>query len=102
MFSDGNFQAVDVHGDYVYFGGHHTKIFPNGRDDRSGTVDVGQMTRHSRTTGELDTDWLPFVNGLRGVNAVAADGSTVDIGGDFTFVSRMAQPGFAVFAQPNG
>ena len=95
--SNGNFQAVDVYGDYVYFGGHHTKIFPISRDDRSVQIPVGQVSRHDIATGVVDESWLPFVNGLRGVNAVDASADGIFIGGDFTFVARMAQEGFAGF-----
>ena len=95
--SNGNFQGVDAFGEWAYFGGHHTRVTT--ADDR---VDVGQMTRHNRFTGELDLDWLPFVNGLRGVNSVGADANAVYIGGDFTFVDRVRQEGFAIFDQPTG
>lgn len=93
--SNGNFQGVGVFGEWVYLGGHHTKV-----DTDGGRIEVGQMTRMDRRTGELDTSWLPFVNGLRGVNAADADESNVYIGGDFTFVSRERHGGFAMFAQP--
>ena len=93
--SNGNFQGVGAFGDYVYLGGHHTKV-----DTPSGRIDVGQMSRHNRFTGDLDLGWLPFVNGIRGTNAVGVDANALYIGGDFTRVSGERQEGFAIFDQP--
>ena len=88
--TNGNVQAVEVIGNFAYFGGHYNML--------SGT-EVDRLTRHDITTGELDINWLPDINGVRSVNALEIDDDNVYIGGDFTAVSSIGQRGFAQFSR---
>lgn len=112
---DGNVQGVDVGaGQYVYFGGHYRGfqyIRDNPNDDngfkvRRG-VDVERLSRHDKRTGKIDFTWLPFVDGIKSVNAidVTVDGLFVvgdfsEVGGDTTNPKdprRKKHSGFAMF-----
>jgi uncharacterized repeat protein (TIGR01451 family) len=91
---DGNLQAVDAFGDYVYFGGHMLEY--------DGTP-VEFMVRVDPTTGVLDRSWLPSVKLALGVFAVHGSGAKLYLGGDFLSVTDMRtgtkvrQPHFAQF-----
>jgi len=109
--SDGNFQAVDVgDGPYVYFGGHYEIMHHHSKSNhleqpidfpRNDATD--RMTRHLKTTGKMDTSWLPVMNGVRSVNALEVDSDGLYIGGDFTTFKKKAHEGFAiVLGQTNG
>jgi len=85
--TDGNMQGLALYGGFVYAGGHHTKI--------DGT-DATQLSRLDKLTGAVDTSWIPLVNGLRGINDIAATDGRLHLGGDFTHVDGVAQEGYAI------
>ncbi|MBA3432224.1 MAG: hypothetical protein H0U16_12190 [Actinobacteria bacterium] len=94
---DGDFQAVDVQGDWVYGGGHFTSIGGNPAYVKFVTVDAA--------TGDFRTDqFKPTVNSSLGVWDILAEpeefrapGSKLYIGGDFTKVSTQNKFRFASF-----
>ena len=88
--TDGNVQAVDVVGDWAYFGGHYEIL--SGQE-------VGRLTRHNITTGVLDTSWLPEFNGIRSIDALAIDDDNLYVGGDFTVITDTLQAGYAQFSR---
>lgn len=112
---DGNVQAVDVdEGRYVYFGGHYQRYryFRNDETDPNGIWVTGgeqieRLSRHDKTTGEIDFTWLPFVDGIRSVNGIDVTENALYIVGDFLKVGgdttnsndpgKKDHRGFAIF-----
>jgi|GEM_PF-2514542 len=87
--SDGDFQGVAVgEGRFVYFGGHYETV--------EGNKDADRFTRHDKRTGKMDTTWLPSTNGYRSVNVLDVRPDGLYIGGDFTWVNKKPQAGFAI------
>ena len=99
---DGNVQAVDVisKGDFVYFGGHYQGfqfiLNDDSKDKIKGTniegegIKVERVSRHNKDTGEIDTTWTPFVDGIRSVNALDVTKTGLYMVGDFTQVGGVS------------
>ncbi|MDF2094112.1 fibronectin type III domain-containing protein [Knoellia sp. 3-2P3] len=88
--SNGNLQSVRLHGGLLYCAGHF-----------SGTGSFMGQTRYKiaavvPSTGAL-TAFAPKINSSQGPWALATDATRVYIGGDFSTISRVAQPHFAMF-----
>lgn len=112
---DGNVQGVDVDGGrYVYFGGHYEafEYIRNSNTNQDGEkitggAKVDRLSRHDKTTGEIDFTWLPFVDGIRSINGidVTSDGLYIvgdffQVGGDTTNpnnTNKKNHRGFAIF-----
>jgi trimeric autotransporter adhesin len=67
--------AIGVSGSIVYLGGYFSGA------DSVGTATRNYLAAVDATTGAINNSWNPDANGE--VNAIAVDGSTVYIGGDF-------------------
>jgi hypothetical protein len=90
--SDGDFQAVAVYGDRVFFGGHFLETdstdHPNNKRTRFVAFDLD---------GRID-GWDPsFTGRLFGPWDILVDGNQVWVGGDFASVSGVAHRGIARF-----
>ena len=97
--TDGNVQAVDAAGDWVYFGGHWDYLESYGDDDAK--VRAERMTRHNVVTSALDHDWTHSPSGERGINAIHVADDGLYVAGDFTNLrtsNGVKQEGWAVFA----
>jgi fibronectin type 3 domain-containing protein len=88
--SNGNLQSVQIFGSDVYCGGHF-----------SGTASFGGQTRKKLAEVDLATGaiqpFAPVVNSALGVWSLGSDATHLFVGGDFTKITGVAQPHFAMF-----
>lgn len=89
LVAGGDIQAVRYHQGNVFFGFH---------DEFAGDTTV-RLLAADASTGVLE-NWRPTINSFFGVWAIAADGDSIAVGGEFTNVSGVAVQGVAVF-NPN-
>ena len=81
--TNGRVNAVEVVGNTAYLGGEFTSLRPAGNSLTKGAVTRDYAAAIDLTTGAL-LPWNPDANGP--VRAIAATGSTVYLGGEFTNV----------------
>jgi hypothetical protein len=86
--TNGRVIAITVSGDTVYIGGKFTSVRPAGDPPGTGEVARNHAAAISLSTGKL-LAWNPNVNGT--VASIAADGSTVYLGGSFTTVRGVSR-----------
>jgi trimeric autotransporter adhesin len=107
--TDGGVQAVTTLNGVVYAGGHFDNIcVPAGQGvpavhTHGFTCPVDQLTRHKLfavdpTTGALDP-WAPGANSPLGVFGLANDGTSLEVGGDFTLLGSPDPIGQALYPQ---
>jgi hypothetical protein len=109
--TDGDVQALALIGGELYVGGHFNNVC-GGDGGGSGApfvCDTSISRRHlcSVNTATADplgvnaasalTAWNPKANSSLGVFAMLADGSRLDVGGDFTTIGGATRQGFARF-----
>jgi PKD repeat protein len=88
---DGDFQAVAVSDDSVYFGGHFGSIEGSARP---------RIAAFNSATGTL-RGWNPGMNSGLGVWALRYDQNRLLVGGDFSRINGTTQPHFAMLREPN-
>lgn len=88
--TNGNLQGVRVVGDTVFCGGHFTGI---GGFDGQTRFKLAAVDAASGAT----LPYAPVINSALGVWSLAADATHVYVGGDFTQIGTLEQPGFAAF-----
>jgi PKD repeat protein len=88
---NGDFQAVAVSDDSVYFGGHFGSIEGSTRP---------RIAAFNSATGTL-RGWNPGMNSGLGVWALRYDQNRLLVGGDFSTVNGTTQPHFAMLREPN-
>ena len=88
--SNGNMQSVRLSGGLLYCGGHFsgTASFMGQNRQKLASVDAA--------TGAL-TAFAPNINSALGTWALASDATHVYLGGDFSMVSGVLQPHYAMF-----
>lgn len=88
--TNGNAQAAAIIGTTAYCGGHF-----------SGTASFDGLTRYKAAAVNLGTGqtlgFAPRINSALGVWEMAATGTDLYLGGDFTKISGKAQPHFAAY-----
>lgn len=83
----GDVQALDVQGDHVYFGFHE-----GFRGDTTLKVLAARVS-----TGALDPDFRPPVDGFWGIHAITATPDALVLGGEFSRVGGVTARGWARF-----
>lgn len=99
---DGDAQAVAVHGNTVYVGGHFDKACRTARTGIQGVCLDGAVGRIklaalSTATGNL-RPWTADANGVEGVLAIAAGAGSIAVGGAFTTVNGVLAKRLAQFS----
>ena len=98
---DGAVEALAVSGDRVFVGGTFTSLrLPDGS-----TISRPYLFSYSLTTGDLDTGFLPVLDGDVATLAAASDGTAIYAGGSFSKVGpafrlRVAKIGLDGTADP--
>ncbi len=87
--SDGDFQAVAVAPDAVYWGGHF--VWTQG-------ITRERLMAMDPLTGSV-LDWNPGTNSGWGVFSLTYDANRLFVGGDFTIAGGLTQPHFAMFEE---
>jgi hypothetical protein len=98
---NGNVTGVAVADGMLYMGGHYSEYC--GAIPGSNFVCTAaardKLTAVDEATGLVLSTWNPAVNTPLGIEAVAASGTSVAIGGEFTKVGPLAQLHFTLFHQ---
>src|SRR5690242_1564504 len=109
--TDGDVQGIALIGGELYVGGHFNNVC-GGDGGGSGapfvcntsiprkhlcSVDTAAADPLGVNAASALTAWNPKANSSLGVFAMAADGTRLDVGGDFTTVGGTSQQGFARF-----
>ena len=93
--TNGNLQSVRLTGGTLYCGGHFSGT--GSFTGPSGTVyDRQKLAEVDSATG-VPTTFKPTINSALGVWTMASDATHIFVGGDFSAVSGIAQPHFAMF-----
>jgi outer membrane protein assembly factor BamB len=84
--ANGIVRSLVPYGDRLYAGGLYTKL--------AGQV-ANDLGAFRMSTGQLDASWHPRADGLIRSIAIAADGSSVYVAGDFNTINTTNRPHFA-------
>ena len=96
---DGEIHVVAQVGDRVLLGGNFTQVRDAGD---TVVVDQAYLVSYHATTGLIDTGWAPDLNGEVRAIAVEGDGTTVFVGGEFTFVDGTERDHLAALFATDG
>lgn len=88
---DGVVWSQAVSGNRVFAGGAFDTARPAGAAPGVDTVERKNLLAYDITTGQLDTSFVPKLNGSALVVAVSPDGRTLYVGGNFTFANGNAR-----------
>jgi hypothetical protein len=95
--TNGNVYSIIRHGDYVYVGGRFTKVRSAATGGQS--FKATNLARFDADTGVGDPTWTPDVTGtdmsITKVNALAAAGGNIWVGGKFEAVDGAAHQNLA-------
>ena len=101
--TNGTVYSIIRHGDYVYVGGKFTKVrsSPTGQ-----SFPATNLARFNADTGVGDPTWTPDVTGadmtITRVNALAAAGGNIWVGGKFEAVDGVARRNIAAVSPDTG
>jgi hypothetical protein len=98
---NGNVTDVAVTDGVLYMGGHYGGYCGPVPGNNFCTVaaDRSRLSAVDAATGQTLYSWAPTVNSALGIEAVAAGGTRVAVGGQFTRISGVAVAHFARFAE---
>jgi hypothetical protein len=102
---NGNVVGLGVTDGVLYMGGHYTDYcgpIPGSNfvcADLPGSAARDKLTAVDEATGQVLSPWNPAVNTTLGIEALAASGNHVAIGGEFTKVAGVNVAHFARFAE---
>ncbi|MDP8910949.1 MAG: DUF11 domain-containing protein, partial [Actinomycetota bacterium] len=99
--TNGKVDAIVYSGNVAYLAGQFTSVRPAGSAAGTNEVPRNNAAAFNVATGEL-LSWNPNVNGAVNTMALSADGSTIYLGGEFTYVGGLFRNHIAAVSTATG